>query len=407
MSSFRYAIGQDALRSLLEAVLVGADPDEIAQLSMLLTERDRQLEDHIDNNSGGAGAPTLIVAASNALASSKARADYTCDGTADDVEILAAYAAMASVGGKVLLSEGTFNVAVEIPDGGVPMHLAGAGIGVTILKASATIAAPLVSFTAALSCASDFTLDGDAKSRGLYSTGDYTNATNVEVKNSTGEGIRQWGKASLTANCRTVGNARSGIHVAGNTAEPSSVVNCVSSANTFYGIHLANASAAGCVAHDNGLHGFNAAELSQVVGCQSLANTQNGICVNGSRAVVIGNLVYLSGRHGIGTAASVQDCLIHANHVHDSSQAADNTYDDICLGNGVVALDRNTVTHNKCLISLVGAPNARYGLNITAGVNTTFAHANDLRTPVAYATGQYNDAGAGTVTALDANNQRT
>ena len=62
---------------------------------------------------------TLVVAASDASAKSKARADYVCDGVADDVEIQAAIAALPSPGegykwGKVLLSEGYFKTAASI-----------------------------------------------------------------------------------------------------------------------------------------------------------------------------------------------------------------------------------------------------------------------------------------------------
>jgi len=57
---------------------------------------------------------TLIVAASNANARSKRGADYVCDGTADEVEINAAIMALGSVGGKVLLTEGTFNLNTAI-----------------------------------------------------------------------------------------------------------------------------------------------------------------------------------------------------------------------------------------------------------------------------------------------------
>jgi hypothetical protein len=61
---------------------------------------------------------TLVVAASNASPRSKLGADFVCDGTADEVEIQAAMDALPAVGGtqdkptgggKVVLTEGTFN----------------------------------------------------------------------------------------------------------------------------------------------------------------------------------------------------------------------------------------------------------------------------------------------------------
>src|SRR3990172_3058090 len=59
-------------------------------------------------------AATLVVAASNASARAKARADYLCDGTDDDVQIQAAVNALPAVSGKVLLTEGTFSISTPI-----------------------------------------------------------------------------------------------------------------------------------------------------------------------------------------------------------------------------------------------------------------------------------------------------
>ena len=55
--------------------------------------------------------PTLVVAASDSSAASKAGADYTCDGINDQHEIQAAIDALPASGGTVRLTEGTFNCA--------------------------------------------------------------------------------------------------------------------------------------------------------------------------------------------------------------------------------------------------------------------------------------------------------
>lgn len=57
---------------------------------------------------------TLLVAASNSLARSKSRADYVCDGVADEVQINAALTRLSSVGGMIQLLEGTFTIAALI-----------------------------------------------------------------------------------------------------------------------------------------------------------------------------------------------------------------------------------------------------------------------------------------------------
>jgi len=80
-------------------------------------------------------AATFVVAASDASADSKQFADYVCDGTADDVQIQAAIAALPAGGGKVELSEGTFNIAADIVINTSATKLVGQGRGATILTA--------------------------------------------------------------------------------------------------------------------------------------------------------------------------------------------------------------------------------------------------------------------------------
>ncbi|GAI16405.1 unnamed protein product, partial [marine sediment metagenome] len=54
---------------------------------------------------------TLFVAANDALDRSRAQCDFLCDGIADDVQINEALNALpAGVQGRVVLSEGTFNI---------------------------------------------------------------------------------------------------------------------------------------------------------------------------------------------------------------------------------------------------------------------------------------------------------
>ena len=57
---------------------------------------------------------TLLVASSVALDKTRAQADYLCDGVADEVQINAALAALPFGIGRVILSEGVFNLAAPI-----------------------------------------------------------------------------------------------------------------------------------------------------------------------------------------------------------------------------------------------------------------------------------------------------
>ncbi|HNV39269.1 MAG TPA: hypothetical protein PKJ46_08920, partial [Methanoculleus sp.] len=70
---------------------------------------------------GSATPATLTVAASDSTELSKTQADYVCDGVDDHAEIQAALAALPE-GGKVVLSNGTFNCAgVIAPAGGTTL----------------------------------------------------------------------------------------------------------------------------------------------------------------------------------------------------------------------------------------------------------------------------------------------
>jgi len=57
---------------------------------------------------------TKVVAANDADATVKLQADYVCDGTADDVQIQAVIDSLSASGGKIILSEGTFDTTSAI-----------------------------------------------------------------------------------------------------------------------------------------------------------------------------------------------------------------------------------------------------------------------------------------------------
>lgn len=76
---------------------------------------------------------TVVVAASNASAMSKAQADRVCSGVADEVEINAAIAALPASGGSIYLTEGTFKVSDTILMD-KEVALLGAGIDITYIE---------------------------------------------------------------------------------------------------------------------------------------------------------------------------------------------------------------------------------------------------------------------------------
>ncbi len=100
---------------------------------------------------------TLVVAASNSGAKSKAAADYVCDGTSDQTEINNAITALPSVGGKVLLLEGTYNISGTITVGKANVTVEGMGAG-TVLKRKTT--SDLIKINANNCALSYFCIDG-------------------------------------------------------------------------------------------------------------------------------------------------------------------------------------------------------------------------------------------------------
>jgi len=113
---------------------------------------------------------TLVVAASDSK--DPTRADYQCDGTADQAEINAAISALPTIGGKVVLLEGTYNLSNSILINRSNVTLEGAEYAK--LLASATIY--LIQITGAYSNIriKNIILDGGLPTyygKGIYSSG--------------------------------------------------------------------------------------------------------------------------------------------------------------------------------------------------------------------------------------------
>jgi len=105
---------------------------------------------------------TLIVAASDATANCIAQADYVCDGTSDEVQIIAAIAALSTAGGSIQFSEGTY-VKGNTTSIKVPSNVS------LILSAGATITYVTDVGDGAIIFENDDTTDGNT---GIAITGD-------------------------------------------------------------------------------------------------------------------------------------------------------------------------------------------------------------------------------------------
>lgn len=118
--------------------------------------------DGIVGPAGPAGAvtATLTVAASNSTARNIAGADYTCDGTADDVQIQAALDALPATGGSVFLYEGLYNIAATITISLPQVVLHGAGKGTRLLAVAALGATEMLVVSGWKDAVRDLWIDG-------------------------------------------------------------------------------------------------------------------------------------------------------------------------------------------------------------------------------------------------------
>ena len=225
---------------------------------------------------------TYIVAASDSRG--KNAADYTCDGTADDVEIQAAIDALPASGGTVYLLEGTYTMAatVTIPD---YTTLTGSGPG-TLINWDVT---QNIGFTNVDNPAanhhiviSDMLMDGFDKTNDLIEFGGAYACTfkNLWLTRGNHDGI----ELAACYNC-TLENIVSHDHNVYNGIEIEDSYNCVvinpiCYNNTLAGIEFDAAS------HDN-----------TVIGGILYDNTVNGILFSGSADdnVAIGVVMYGNG----------------------------------------------------------------------------------------------------------------
>lgn len=290
---------------------------------------------------------TRVVAASNASATVKARADYVCDGTADDVEINAALAALGSVGGVVQLSEGQFNLAASVATTASKQSLRGLGIGVTVLRMIDNIVGTNivgVTLTYDDSDLMDLTIDGNKANNASQTNlrlvhfgtiggsipSNRALMQRVHLLNSPGTGFVVSGATAalptgaVVRDCVAEGCANTGFYLRGATSNPlvasgltakGSGVNgivcdtgpvilsdcqALSGTGSAVGFVVSSAGAvslANCTAQANAGHGFVLSGTRPLLtGCQAISNTGSGFYATGSQPLLVG--CFATGHNG-------------------------------------------------------------------------------------------------------------
>ncbi|MCB0012786.1 MAG: right-handed parallel beta-helix repeat-containing protein [Anaerolineales bacterium] len=277
---------------------------------------------------GQAGA--LLVAAADSSAESKLAANFVCDGTADQVQINAAVAALGPAGGTIQLSEGTFNCS-----GAVRLsrrtQLQGRGRA-TILKANGSWSAFDGSAQGALiepaddgtdkTAVAHLALDGNrwsggdclgiyynitrsdafdegpdaahqfvdvyiyrTRRHGIHLTGAHMRANQLarlRVYNVGEEGVTEAHSFlidcpdSFLSQCESGSSSGSGFYVAGSNNRFVGCKSWYSDLNGF-SIHAVRNQFAACEAQDNEGHGFYCGSgPNSFVGCHADSNSWNG-----------------------------------------------------------------------------------------------------------------------------------
>ena len=271
---------------------------------------------------------TRTVAASDASSTAKALADYVCDGVADQVEINAALADIATPGGVVLLSEGRFTLAAPVVLGAGWQGLRGMGMGATTLAAVNNGGAPLnvglVQVAGNWCELADLTVDGNKANNAAQTLmiGVYVGATQnpavrrVRVLNSAQHGLVVWNVArnGVIRDCLFEGSAALGVSAYAGAGQPLLLSGCVARsnlvgfyveggtvvlsdcqalANTYQGFDVhanADASLDRCTARGNGAEGFNlvGAIRTRLCDCRAITNVGAGFKTDAAQAQVVG-----------------------------------------------------------------------------------------------------------------------
>lgn len=331
------------------------------------------------SSSTGSRAATIVVAASDAAAASKAGADYICDGTADDVEINAAIAALPLNGGKLLLTEGTFNIAssILIQNDNVTMIGAGTGqrsgatqtgVGTKLIAAVGITTAIVMVQRAANNrpvygvLLRDFTVDGNLQGTavdGILFRSNRAQIDHVHVHKCTGNGIYVLGYSSPTFDTY-------------DTHITFSQVGDCAGAGIYLGSHANDDHIVSCILYNNNYNILIEGSSPQITAVHTYNAVVDNIKFNGggSRAKIINCKIEGAGQHGINidsTNGGYSDIQITGNGLNTNGDSADNTYDHIIIqgpsGNGVGRTQitgnsfahKNSVTPNKC----------RYGVNLS------------------------------------------
>jgi parallel beta-helix repeat protein len=309
---------------------------------------------------GAAGAAkvpvTKIVASVGSLDTT--RADYVCDGTADEVQIQAAIDSINATSGTVVLLGGGFNIAAPIRMATQGISLIGQGPVQSLLYRGyneATNSSGLIYITAAYTSVENMAIDGG---RAVYTSTDnhsiytFANLTNLffsklNLTQTRGSGIYL---SATTVNSKTSVSdciaSKNGEGFYNNGADYVSFTRCQGIANTAHGFYVVSGdyiNMLDCFATLNGSDGIylGTGTGSKAVECLSTSNTNLGfymLCTNG----IIEACAAVSNT-GHGMRVSGTNCIINDNYIagNDVGIYLDGTDDYIQITSNTLSANIN------------------------------------------------------------------
>ena len=320
---------------------------------------------------------TFVVAASDS--NDTTRADYICDGTADEVEINQALNALPDSGGYVHLLEGTYSIAASIA---IPMDnvsLIGAGRG-TILQTNANINVVNINNRVSIIISNLYILGNatGATQTGIHiiNQSNFCIITNCWVVNTRLYGVILEDSDDCVISKNNISGCAAGIRIqtgssrnritenncSNNSVDGisifntlpvsmlNSVANNICDNNDFYGIEVNwsnDITISGNVCSNNGNSGIYllSSSMNSISDNISTSNTEHGIyVVLSNNNNFNGNQCHANVRHGIylwvseGNTVTENNC--RDNDVNDTA-----TYDGISLFSNA---DNNVISSNRC-----------------------------------------------------------
>jgi parallel beta-helix repeat protein len=359
-------------------------------------------EDNSWKELGGASGKrtaTIIVAANDSL--DKTRADYVCDGIADQEEINNAINALPTSGGRVLLLEGTYNISAPITILKNNVILEGQGVGTKLFLVNGANCHVIQvgNETTALEGIriASLSIDGNRANQTVYDTyGIYfyggsgylitkSRVEDCKIENCNGSGIYlSYSDYNTITGNQANSNSTYGICLS--SSSNNTITGNQANSNNEYGICLSSSSnntIIGNQVKSNQRHGIYLylANNNTILGNQvNRSSAFDGIYLSSSNNnTIIGNQVKSNQRHGIYLYLANNNTIL-GNQVNQSS-AVDGIY--------LSSSNNNTIVGNIC------QGNARYGINISdAASENNLVVKNYLTGNI---TGSLNDVGTGTI----------